>query len=208
MTTGGLAWQPSLLGGDDPWVDASLTGVVRHQLDATAWVDVLPGWLHGADRVFEELVVHLPWRGGDRHMYDRVVAVPRLRAGATESILRRLPVLEDMRHALDRRYEKDFASIGFNLYRDGDDSVAWHGDKIPKEVVDPIVALVSVGEPRRFLVRPKGGGASRRFECGHGDLLVMGGSSQRTWDHCVPKVARAGPRISIAYRHVHLTPSY
>jgi alkylated DNA repair dioxygenase AlkB len=106
-----------------------------------------------------------------------------------------------MRRALSGHYGVQFDSAGFNLYRDGKDSVAWHRDKIPARIPQPVVALVSLGEPRRFLLRPRGGGASRPFPLGHGDLLVTGGETQRTWEHAVPKVARAGPRISIAFRH-------
>jgi alkylated DNA repair dioxygenase AlkB len=87
------------------------------------------------------------------------------------------------------------------LYRNGRDSVAWHRDKLPQSLVDPIVALVSLGEPRRFLLRPRGGGRSHRFQLGAGDLLVTGGRTQRDWEHTVPKVAAAGPRISVAFRH-------
>jgi alkylated DNA repair dioxygenase AlkB len=94
-----------------------------------------------------------------------------------------------------------FDSVGFNLYRDGNDSVAWHGDRIKKEIEEPIVVLVSLGEPRKFLLRPKEGGKSTTFMLGRGDLLVTGGKTQRAWDHSVPKVARAGPRISLAFRH-------
>ena len=103
--------------------------------------------------------------------------------------------------ALCERYDRTFDSVGFNLYRDGRDSVAWHADRIPKEIEAPVVVLVSLGEPRKFLLRPKGGGSSRTLMLGRGDLLVTGGNTQRTWEHSVPKVARAGPRISIAYRH-------
>jgi alkylated DNA repair dioxygenase AlkB len=95
-----------------------------------------------------------------------------------------------------------------NLYRDGRDSVAWHRDRIAKEIEDPIVVLVSLGEPRRFLVRPHGGGRSRAFRLGRGDLLVTGGRFQREWEHSVPKVAKAGPRISIAFRHGMVRKSY
>jgi alkylated DNA repair dioxygenase AlkB len=218
-----VTWQPSLLdAGRMPRVDPSMPGVARVALDDAAWLEHVPGWLSGADALFAELVVLLPWRTGDRHMYDRVVAVPRLRASASDvpDLLERVPVLRSMGDALSARYGRDFVSIGFNLYRDGRDSVAWHGDRIPKDAIDDaIVALVSVGEPRRFLVRPKSGGArsapmvrsrarSLRFECGNGDLLVMGGTAQRDWEHCVPKVAAAGPRISIAYRHVHIRSNY
>jgi alkylated DNA repair dioxygenase AlkB len=214
-TTDGLTWQPSLLdAGASPHIDASLLGMARVQLDDSAWIDHLPDWLTGADALFAELVDALPWRTGDRHMYDRIVAVPRLRASAADvpDLLERLPVLRSMGDALSARYGREFVSIGFNLYRDGRDSVAWHGDRIPRDAIDDaIVALVSVGEPRRFLVRPKAGGAGRpslRFECGNGDLLVMGGTAQRDWQHCVPKVAAAGPRISVAYRHDHIRSSY
>jgi alkylated DNA repair dioxygenase AlkB len=214
-TTDGLTWQPSLLdAGDAPRVDPSMPGLTRVQLDPSAWLEHVPGWLVGADTVFAGLVDLLPWRTGDRHMYDRVVAVPRLRASASDvpDLLDRIPVLRSMGDALSARYGRDFVSVGFNLYRDGRDSVAWHGDRIPKDAIDDaIVALVSVGEPRRFLVRPKTGGGGRpslRFDCGNGDLLVMGGTAQRDWQHCVPKVAAAGPRISVAYRHVHIRSNY
>ncbi|HEY1650463.1 MAG TPA: alpha-ketoglutarate-dependent dioxygenase AlkB [Acidimicrobiales bacterium] len=99
------------------------------------------------------------------------------------------------------RYEVQFDSAGLNLYRDGADSVAWHRDRIPPEIVDPVVALVSLGEPRTFLLRPHGGGRSRACKLGRGDLLVTGGQTQRRFEHSVPKVKAAGPRMSIAFRH-------
>lgn len=102
---------------------------------------------------------------------------------------------------MSKRYQVDFDSVSINLYRDGADSVAWHRDRIPKEIVDPVVALVSVGEPRKFLLRPFGGGSSRAFKLGHGDLFVTGGQTQRRYVHSVPKVASSGPRISLAFRH-------
>jgi alkylated DNA repair dioxygenase AlkB len=103
---------------------------------------------------------------------------------------------------LSERYRVELDSMGMNLYRDGRDSVAWHGDRIAREIEKPIVALVSLGHPRKFLLRPKGGGRSRPFELGRGDLLVTGGRTQRLWQHSVPKVATvAGPRISLAFRH-------
>ena len=106
-----------------------------------------------------------------------------------------------MRIALSQRYGVAFDSVGLNLYRDGRDSVAWHRDRIAKDIDDPLVAIVSVGEPRRFLLRPVTGGHSRALLLGRGDLLVTGGTCQRTWQHTVPKVAKAGPRISITFRH-------
>jgi alkylated DNA repair dioxygenase AlkB len=198
------SWQPSLLASGVPIsVDPSFAGLARVTLGDDSWVDHLPGWVRGSDRLFEEIVVRLPWEQRSRRMYDRRITEPRLTwhwEAASGSPLDP-EVLETVRVALGRRYSREFDSVWFNLYRDGRDSVAWHADRIPEEVADPIVALVSLGEPRRFLLRPKGGGASRAFLLGRGDLLVTGGRTQRDWDHGVPKVARAGPRISLAYRH-------
>ena len=98
-------------------------------------------------------------------------------------------------------YQRSFDSIGCNYYRTGADSVAWHGDRMRHEQIDPLVAIVSVGAPRPFQLRPRGGGHALSFLLGQGDLLVMGGAIQHDWEHSVPKVAAAGPRISITYRH-------
>ncbi len=92
------------------------------------------------------------------------------------------------------------------MYRDGQDSVAWHGDNSGRRVRETIVAIVSLGNPRALLLRPRHwsggeGGPVRRYLVGHGDLLVMGGTCQRTWQHAVPKTSRpAGPRISVQFR--------
>jgi len=115
-----------------------------------------------------------------------------------------------MRNILSQRYGRELDSAGLNLYRDGRDSVAWHRDRIAREIADPIVVLVSLGHPRKFLVRPYGGGRSRSlsFLLGGGDLLATGGRFQRDWEHSVPKVASARPRISIAFRHGMVPKSY
>ncbi len=136
-------------------------------------------------------------------MYDKRVQEPRLTSpwNAASGEPLSPPILEEIRVAMCRRYGREFDSVGFNLYRDGRDSVAWHGDRLAREAEDPIVALMSLGEARKFLLRPKGGGTSRVFVLGRGDLLVTGGKTQETWEHSVPKVAAAGPRISLAYRH-------
>ena len=196
-------WQPSLFAIEPVAIDGSFSGLKRIQLDPDSWVDHAPGWVSGADRLFEEVLTGRPWDQRSRRMYDQTVREPRLTAPWSRRSGDPLdpPVLEEIRRALSEHYDRDFDSVGFNLYRDGRDSVAWHGDHIPKEIEQPIVALVSLGEPRRFLLRPKGGGGSRTFLLGRGDLLVTGGQTQRAWEHSVPKVSRAGPRISIAYRH-------
>jgi alkylated DNA repair dioxygenase AlkB len=196
------AFQLGLFAQDQPSLDASFATLRRTWLDPQAWIDRAPVWVRGSDRLFFEVLAAYRWGQRTRWMYDRRVREPRLTAGwelASGEPL--LPILEEMRLRLSDRYGELFDSAGFNLYRDGRDSVAWHGDAIEEEITEPVVALVSIGEPRRLLLRPKGGGRSIAVPMGRGDLLVTGGMTQRAWDHCVPKVARAGPRISIAFRH-------
>ncbi|ANH36960.1 hypothetical protein I601_0508 [Nocardioides dokdonensis FR1436] len=185
-------------------VDA-LSTTERHHLGAGAWVDVRRSWLPQADDVLSTLVEQVPWRAERRQMYDRLVDVPRLLH--TYMIGEELPhpVLTEAREALSEHYLPElgepFRTAGCCYYRDGRDSVAWHGDTIGRgSTQDTMVAIVSVGDPRRLHLRPRGGGDARVFETGHGDLLVMGGSCQRTWEHAVPKVAHAGPRLSVQFR--------
>ena len=198
-----IEWQPSLFGLDDPSVDRHYTGLVRHQLDDHSWVDLVPRWLAGADQLFAELVARVPWRQRVVPMYGRMLDEPRLTWWWAEELGHPLPhpVLDDALRALRGRYARGFDAIGANFYRNGHDSVAWHGDKVGDHVPDPVVAIVSVGAPRPFLLRPVGGGPSTSFLLGQGDLLVMGGGLQLGWQHAVPKVAAAGPRISMVYRH-------
>lgn len=178
----------------------------RTQLTRGAWIDVLPGWLTGADELFSRLFEVVPWRAERRRMYDRVVDVPRLLCFCAEGEPLPDPLLVRAREALSDRYESElgerFATAGLCLYRDGKDSVAWHGDTIGRgSWQDTIVAILSLGTPRPLLLRPLGGGPAIRHDIGHGDLLVMGGSCQRTWQHAIPKSARpTGPRISVQFR--------
>ena len=188
---------------EKPAFDAEFRRLIRSWLDPASWIDYVPGWLSGSDAVFREVLESRRWGQRTRRMYDRRVPEPRLTApwNLASGVPLRPQVLEDVRLALSRRYGVSFDSAGFNLYRDGQDSVAWHGDRIRKEIEEPVVALLSLGEPRKFLFRPRGGGRSQALHLGRGDLLVTGGKTQRAWDHAVPKVAQAGPRISIAYRY-------
>jgi alkylated DNA repair dioxygenase AlkB len=183
--------------------------LTRTPLSRGAWVDLRPGWLAGAAELFARLAGDVPWRAEKRQMYDRVVDVPRLLCFYAEGQPLPDPALEEARAALNAHYEAELGeplvTAGLCLYRDGRDSVAWHGDTIGRgSSEDTVVAIVSLGTPRTLLLRPRGGGApARRYELGHGDLLVMGGSCQRTWEHAVPKTVRpAGPRISVQFRPV------
>lgn len=201
------AFQGSLLdlGGDV--APERLDGSVRRtHLGSGAWLDVRPGWLVGADVLFERLRDVVPWQAERRRMYERIVDVPRLLCFYGEGDALSDPALGAAKASLDAYYRSElgepFVTAGLCLYRDGRDSVAWHGDRIGRgNTEDTMVAIISVGAPRTLALRPRGGGQALRFELGHGDLIVMGGSCQRTWEHAVPKTARpVGPRISIQFR--------
>jgi alkylated DNA repair dioxygenase AlkB len=198
--------QGSLFDQTDQLRLGPLDGIRRTDLGSGAWIDVLPGWLSGSDTLFEHLASEVPWRAERRHMYDHVVDVPRLLAYYREGEPLPHPVLTEARDALSGYYADElgepFTTAGLCYYRDGRDSVAWHGDRIGRGArEDTMVAILSVGTPRDLLLRPAGGGETLRRPLGHGDLIVMGGSCQRTWEHCVPKTTRAaGPRISIQFR--------
>jgi alkylated DNA repair dioxygenase AlkB len=204
-----LAHQPSLLGGGPPAVDpAALARVRRLDLDDSAWVDHLPGWVSGHEALFDALVATTAWRAERRPMYDRLVDVPRLMASLPDvgPGCQVHPLLEQIRGLLAARYATTFPRLSLAYYRDGRDSVAWHGDTTARDLPEAIVATVSLGEPRRFLLRPRDGGRTRAFALGWGDLIVMGGACQRTWRHAVPKAAHAGPRVAVMYRPIWPAP--
>lgn len=198
-------YQASLFAGDQADV-VPPTGGRRRLLGRGAWLDVLPGWLSGADLIFEELIDTIPWRAERRQMYDTLVDVPRLvhTYGVRDPLPH--PILTQARDALTAHYEPElgepFVTAGCCYYRDGRDSVAWHGDNLGRaRSHDTMVAIVSLGSPRLLQLRPRGGRIEVEHAIGHGDLLVMGGSCQRTWEHAVPKTTRpVGPRISIQFR--------
>jgi alkylated DNA repair dioxygenase AlkB len=199
--------QDSLLDlGEEPTLGALGDSVRRTTLARGAWVDLRPGWVSGSGAVFSRLLETVPWRAEKRQMYDRVVDVPRLLCFCGEGAALPDPMLTAALRALNAHYGAElgepFRTAGLCLYRDGRDSVAWHGDRTGRgSREDTMVAILSLGAPRAFVLRPRGGGASVRYEIGHGDLLVMGGSCQRTWEHAVPKTAQAvGPRISVQFR--------
>ncbi|WP_370065608.1 alpha-ketoglutarate-dependent dioxygenase AlkB [Mycobacterium sp. MAA66] len=202
----------------------------RRHLGAGAWIDIRAGWLTDADTLYDELLTSIPWRAEQRQMYDRVLDVPRL-VSFHDLVAQRAPhpALARLRVRLNDTYAGElgepFTSVGLCLYRDGSDSVAWHGDTIGRSSTeDTMVAVLSLGATRVFALRPRmteaGGPESGSASVGpesrsasvgrrpslrlpqvHGDLLVMGGSCQRTWEHSVPKTARpTGPRISIQFR--------
>jgi alkylated DNA repair dioxygenase AlkB len=191
--------QGTLLGQGEPAV-APGAMFERIALDATSWVDVARSWLQGADTVLEILVEQVPWRQGRRWMYERMLDDPRLSAWYRAGTALPHPALHNLRRVLGRHYRVRFGSVGCNYYRDGRDSVAWHRDRELRELDDTLVAIVTLGGPRAFLLRPRGGGRSLDLRPGSGDLLVMGGRCQADWEHCIPKARVAPPRVSISMR--------
>jgi len=199
----GTAWAPTLFSAAAPALDAGFLTLARRELGDGAWLDHAPGWVSGAAELFDRLVSSLAWSGRRVPMYGSMLDEPRVTARWPGPDVDPVagPLLESARDLLSRHYGVELTGPGANLYRDGRDSVAWHGDRVARERATALVAIVSLGEARPFRLRPVGGGASVGFALGHGDLLVMGGTCQRTWQHAVPKVRRAGPRLSLTFRH-------
>ncbi len=202
-----VLWQQSLFDqGDDVTLGPEPPAPSKTRLGGGAWTEYQPGWVGRQDLLFDHLVAAVPWRLEERPMYDRTVVVPRMVSSYREGEELPHPALTEARRLLDRRYGTGAAgglcTTGLCLYRDGRDSVAWHSDRIGRDTgTDTVVAIISLGERRSFLIRPVSGGPARRHRLGAGDLLVMGGRFQRTWEHCVPKTTRpVGPRISVQFR--------
>ncbi len=173
----------------------------RPYLDETSWVDYAPRWAEQPEALFQHLRASRSWGQRTRWLYDRELLEPRLTARWLKGEPLEPPQLQRMLDSLSAAYGVEFDSIGFNYYRDGNDSVAPHGDKIVKQIAEPVVALVSLGGPRRIVFKPRLGGRSVSWDLQSGDLLVTGGTTQRTWLHSIPKVKLANPRISLAFRY-------
>lgn len=187
--------QTTLFGRGTPAVRH--TTLPRTDLGKGAWMAHLPHFLAGQDTLFEQLRTSTEWARQERQMYDRVVAVPRLLGTPTETVRPRLAPIQAFLQShtgwtLDR--------IALAYYRDGQDSVAFHGDKMGAMQSDCVLAILSLGATRKFLLRPAGGGRSRAVHCVGGDLLVLGGTAQETWEHAVPKCRRGGRRIAVVFR--------
>jgi alkylated DNA repair dioxygenase AlkB len=192
------AWQPGLFGVGGERAPALPE---RIALDATSWVEVLRGWFADADAVFEASLTAAPWAQHERWMYDRMVIEPRLTAQAHTLAEAPHPRLAAAARALSERYGVPYDHLWMNLYRDGRDSTAWHGDHISCKRAECIVPVLTLGATRRFLLKPRAGGRSVALLPAAGDLVVMGGRCQRDWVHSVPKTAEpCGARISVNFQ--------
>lgn len=193
--------QTSLFGSVPVDFDERFATLERVWLDDEAWIDYCPLFLSGDQQLYRALAEGAEWTQPVVKMYDREVLTPRLMARVEPSIH---PVVGRIVETLSDRYEMRLDQLSVGWYRDGNDSVAYHGDRIARERPVATVATISLGSPRRFLIRPKSGGRARSFSLGHGDLVVMGGACQRTWEHAIPKVGSAvGPRMALMFRHTY-----
>jgi alkylated DNA repair dioxygenase AlkB len=181
----------------------TLDRIQRRMLDARSWLELIPGWLPEAADLFTELVATAAWQQRERQMYDARVLEPRLVAVWSGDDLAALPgPVDEARRLLGERYGVEFDSVLANLYRDGRDGVAWHGDRVRHVLERSVVVTLGLGERRRFLLRPGTSGPARvSLTSGEGDLIVMGGRCQHEWQHTVPRARAAGARISITMRH-------
>lgn len=188
---------PSLFGSGQIEFDDAFSQLRRIDLDDEAWIDYSPMWLAGDQTLFDALVSKADWSQPVVKMYDREVRTPRLVAKVSPTVH---PVIVQLVEVLSGRYGVSLDQVSAGWYRDGNDSVAFHGDRIARELPEAIVATISLGGARTFHIKPKEGGTSHTLSLGHGDLVVMGGSCQKTWEHSIPKVSSAPARIALMFR--------
>lgn len=192
--------QPVLFAGDDMELDLTFATARRIQLDATSWVEHVPGWLAGSEQLLAAVAAGASWEQRHRWMYDRMVVEPRLTAEYPDLADAPQPMLHAAAAALSGHYAVPYDGLWVNLYRDHRDSTGWHGDRPTCKRDECVVPVLSLGATRRFLLRPREGGRSTALIPAGGDLIVMGGRCQADWRHCVPKQATpAGMRISVNF---------
>ena len=173
----------------------------RIALDAGSWVELVGRWIEDSEALFARLLVAARWEQRHRRMYEEMVLEPRLTAEVPNLAEGGDPRLIELADALGREYGVRYDSLWMNLYRDQRDSTAWHADRFSCRREQCIVPVLTLGAPRRFLLKPRAGGRSIGFQPASGDLLVMGGRCQRDWVHSVPKATGVlGPRISVNFQ--------
>lgn len=195
----GTLWNAAAAQGA-PAIAPLTSRLERHQLDPCCWVDVAPRWFAGADDLLATLLENLSWTQGQRLLWGEFRTEPRLSATAELDDPALPDLVRTLASRLDDHYQRPFEHVFCNYYRDGQDSVAWHADRIGRSQVDPLVAIICLGGPRPFRMRPMGGGTAQSFLLGSGDLLIMGGATQHHWEHGVPKMRYAPPRMSVTIR--------
>jgi alkylated DNA repair dioxygenase AlkB len=184
--------------------------VDRTELGEGAWVDVVRGWVTGADELFDALSADVPWATSRLFRYDHMVEERRLGSSWRPGSPLPHPALAEATRVLQHTYRAHFDGFGMMLYRDGRDGQAFHRDTDMRWLDDTIVAVLSLGAQRPWLLRPRtsrhdhspGKGATHDLAPSAGDLIVMGGRCQADWEHSVPYLPSrpVEPRISVQWR--------
>lgn len=195
-----IIWQSDLFNSLEPEIDIAFNNARRISLDETSWIEHIPGWLQGSEQLFEELLTTAPWEQRERVMWGQRFIEPRLTAEYPDIAKAPQPMLHAIAEVLSEHYGVPYRKLWINQYKTHRDSTGWHGDLIAKVQEESTVPVLSLGATRRFLIRPAAGGRSVSLTVTGGDLVVMGGRSQRDWRHCVPKqTTPTGPRISVNF---------
>jgi alkylated DNA repair dioxygenase AlkB len=201
-----------------PRSPADAVGIALPRAEICLW----PAFLGGAaaDRLMLQLRQELPWRRDRVQVFGRAHPIPRLHSwhgdggaryrwsGLTQAPQAWTPALTELRDQLEAHLDCRFNSVLANLYRDGRDHMGWHADNEPELGPAPVIASISVGAERDFMLRYRGPGEpvdTSRIALPHGSLLVMQGSTQQYWQHSLPRRLRvAEPRINLTFRNVRL----
>jgi alkylated DNA repair dioxygenase AlkB len=182
-------------------VDVTFATARRTALDATSWIEVVPGWMSGSRALLDRLAGAVHFEQHDRRLFDQVFQEPRLTASYPDIADAPEESLREAARALSRHYGVTYDGLWLNFYRGGADSTGWHRDRHACRRAECIVPVLTLGATRRFLIKPRRGGKSIAFKPGSGDLVVMGGRCQEDWLHGVPKdPAVPGARISVNFQ--------
>ena len=197
-----------------PHIDGDVV-TERLDLGGGAWVDVVRAWMADADALFDHLLDNVQWETSRLFRYDHYVEERRLGAHWQRGRPLPHPALAEATSTLQHRYRVQFDSFGMMQYRDGRDGQAFHRDTDMKWLDDTVIAILSLGAQRPWLLRPRtskhddspGKGATHDLAPGSGDLIVMGGRTQADWEHSVAYLGNRAvtPRISIQWRHARRT---
>ena len=191
--------QPAAVPSAAPWV---VGGLERTWLDATSWVDVAQGWLRDPDEVYAALATGVAWRQAALWRYDHPRLENRLSASCRPTLQGPHAAVLETHKALRRAYGVELAGVGLSWYRDGRDALGVHRDSDLRWCDDTLIAVLTLGASRPWLLRPAHGSAAEvDLRPSSGDLLVMGGRAKADWLHGVPPVPglREG-RISVQCR--------
>ncbi len=188
--------------------------VERVQLDDASWVDVSRGWLNGADELYDALLSGVAWQPSKVFRYEKFVDERRLGSGWSRGRPLPHPSLASVHKAIQKRYDATFNGFGMIQYRDAGDGQGFHRDTDMRWLDDTIIAILTLGAQRPWLLRPRAvrnslaavdgnRGATHDLAPAGGDLIVMGGACQANWEHSVPYLNKlgVGVRISLQWRY-------